>query len=133
MRSQSLLERLIHQKKRKQYFIISSKVLEKRLFNGDAQIKNIKTDFDNLMKQTQVIKKQNSGLEDKIAEYTADNYNLKQENQEMKRKIYNLTAKLDSINQELLSLKYEKQDNQNNKSHVNVVPNMKFVDTNEYF
>ena len=34
-------------------------VLEKRLYSDDNQIKNLKSDFDNLMKQTQVHKKQN--------------------------------------------------------------------------
>jgi chromosome segregation ATPase len=61
-------------------------LLEKKVNTNDSLLKNIKFDYENLIKNFSHLKKQLETMTDKIEVLKADNYNLMQENQELTKK-----------------------------------------------
>jgi chromosome segregation ATPase len=61
-------------------------LLEKKAVSNDSVLKNIKFDYENLIKNFATLRKQLESMSDKVELLKADNYNLMQENNEMKRK-----------------------------------------------
>ena len=91
---------------------------------NDNKIKNLKSDFENQIKELQIYRKQNGAIEDKISELNSNNYNFKMENLELKKKITKIANKIESLNKELTFIKFEKEQNKI-KVHLNLSDTMK--------
>jgi chromosome segregation ATPase len=84
-------------------------LLEKRVHNNDLLLKNIKFDYENLIKNFANLKKQLETISDKIEVLKADNYNLTQENQELKKKPTRPSTPVTSNMSNIKSIKQQPQ------------------------